>query len=139
MKLLFFTSLISLALASSGCGKDPASAIGETTQFNFTMRDPATDEDVHRMYEVNVPANYDPNTKYPVVLWFHGWYNVEELDTPFVDVGQKNGAITVYPLGYDDEADGPGRNSWNVGDANSTLTCTSMTSSVCYKSCKKLN
>ena len=99
------------------------------------MLDPATNETIQRTYEVNVPANYNPKAQHPVVFWFHGWFNVQTLDKPWIDVGQKNNIITVYPLGYDDEPDGPGRNSWNVGDAGNTATCTTKTDGVCYKSC----
>lgn len=103
------------------------------------MHDPATDEEVTRSYHVNLPAGYKPGHQHPVVFWFHGWGD-DPTYFPFVDIGQQHQVISVYPLGMDDEdvEPGQGRISWNVGDANSTSTCTSMTESACYKSCKKL-
>jgi len=61
--ILSFISLSSISLAKqqSGCGHAPASVIGESTDFNLTMRDPATGDEVLRTYAVNVPATYDPN------------------------------------------------------------------------------
>ena len=132
--------IFAVVSSHSGCKQEPASAAGQTTNFNFTMRDPATDEDIERSYKVNVPESYDPSKQYPVVYWFHGWSSGSGQTNEFVTVGQANDVITVYPLGMADEtAKSPGRNSWNVGDANRTNTCTTTTDDVCYTSCKKLN
>jgi polyhydroxybutyrate depolymerase len=141
---MIYTLIISLILATaschSGCNIEPASAIGKTTDFNFTMHDPATDQDIVRSYKINVPSNYDPSKKYPVVYWFHGWSSGSGQTNEFVTVGQANDVITVYPLGMADETEkSPGRNSWNVGDANRTNTCTRTTGDVCYTSCRNLN
>jgi hypothetical protein len=61
LTLLFVSIFTSTAAKQSGCGQPPASAIGESTDFNFTMHDPATGDDVLRTYTVNVPGTYDPN------------------------------------------------------------------------------
>lgn len=129
------------AAKQSGCGLPPASVIGESTNFNLTMRDPATGDDVLRTYAVNVPATYDPNKKYPVIYWFHGWSDMPTDRFLFDPIGQENGVITVYPMGMNDEDTVPPRYSWNFGDANHTNTCTSQSepASSCYNSCKKLN
>ena len=71
--LAILSFLVTLVSSRSGCSQEPASKVGKTTDFNFTMHDPATGEQIERSYKVNVPANYDPSRKYPVVYWFHGW------------------------------------------------------------------
>jgi len=58
---VIFSFILAVVSSRSGCQEKPASAVGKTTNFNFTMHDPATDEDIERSYKVNVPANYDPS------------------------------------------------------------------------------
>jgi hypothetical protein len=118
----FFAASLIQAVFSSGCGKNPATSIGQTELVKFSMVDPATNDNVERTYKINLPSSYDANTQYPVIFWFHGWYNVEDLPTPFVDIGQAHDVITVYPLGMDDTASG--ENSWNFGTAGETNICT---------------
>jgi len=107
------------------------------------MVDPATKETLNREYTVNLPANYKPGVQYPVILWFHGWYD-DATYWPFIDVGQKNDVITVYPLGMSDvegaKPDDHSGISWNVGDGGNTATCSPVTTvPTYYKSCRKLD
>lgn len=65
--------------------------------------------------------NYDFSKKYPVILWFHGWGGGVNDTGYFSKLGQKEGIITVNPIGMDDYKNGTGGrgfDSWNVGDAN---------------------
>jgi predicted peptidase len=71
--IVIFSFILAIVSCRSGCRNEPASEAGKTTNFDFTMHDPATDEDIERSYKINVPANYDPSKQYPVVYWFHGW------------------------------------------------------------------
>ena len=130
MKILTgLLALISLTSANKTPGCDivqPPHRLGKSTHHNLTMVDPATNETLTRDYTVKLPANYIPGTEYPVVFWFHGWYD-DPTYWPFVDVGQKNNVITVYPLGMSDvegvKPDDHSGISWNVGDAGNTATC----------------
>ena len=108
--------------------------------MNMTLQDPATGETMFRYYYVNLPADYDETKEYPIIMWFHGWGSVTRpTNSNFEQLGQKEGIITVYPIGMGDELGEAARNSWNVGDAGNTFTCTENTVSSCYVSCKKLN
>ena len=84
-----------------------------------------------------MPKNYDPTKPYPVVIWFH-WWGDNYTYLPYTELGEKEDFITVNPWGMADLNNTP-ITSWNVGDANQTVTCTKEKPMYCYNSCAKLN
>lgn len=93
-----------------------------------------------RSYDINLPKNYDKNKQYPVIFWFH-WWGDDLTYQPYIDLGQRDDVITVYPEGMSDykRNKNPGYTSWNVGDGGLENSCTENTYAYCYKSCIALN
>ncbi len=71
---------------------------------------------VNRSYLLHLPKNYDPDKKYPLVLFFHGYGNspkIAEWYSGMSRKGDREGFIVVYPKGT---GYGPGFYlSWNAG------------------------
>lgn len=64
--------------ATSGCGK--FQFLPGATQYRFGLKSSSKD----RSYSYHLPASYDKNTQYPVVVGFHGSSSVGlffEMDT----------------------------------------------------------
>jgi len=70
----------------SGCGNAPPTARGKTVSRQMTINDPIMGEYVNRTYEIDLPKNYDPAKKYPVIYWFH-WWGDDLTYQPYVDLG----------------------------------------------------
>ncbi|KAH7397384.1 Alpha/Beta hydrolase protein [Pyrenochaeta sp. MPI-SDFR-AT-0127] len=90
--------------ASSGCGK-PAFLPG-ITQFRFFLKSSGND----RSYSFHLPASYDPNKAYPVVLGFHGSSSIGtffELDTKMSEKRYSENKIMIYPNGIQGSWAGP--------------------------------
>ena len=105
---------------------------------NIYITDPNTGEAFNRKYAINLPKNYDKTKQYETVMWFH-WWGDPLVYKPYIDIGQRDGVITVYPHGMADFRNGVGWSSWNTGpDTWTDVTCTTDTFSYCYKSCKKM-
>lgn len=72
-------------------------------------------------------------------MWFH-WWGDPLIYKPYIDIGQREDVITVYPHGMADYSDGIGWSSWNIGPITwDNLTCSDQTWSYCYRSCSKIN
>lgn len=95
------------------------------------MTDPATGQEVDRTYYVNVPDGVQEGAA--VIFWFHGFCD-DLSKQPFVDVGEENGVITVYPQGMSDYSEA-GYYSWNCGDNNKVNSCTTLAEPYCFDSC----
>ena len=74
-------------------------------------------EDMERCWNVFVPEGLDPSEDVPMVIDLHGntltMQNQRDL-SEFDDIAEENGAIAVWPQGYD--------NSWNAGYCCSTAS-----------------
>ena len=44
-----------LGLSSTGCGSKPGIPTGSSEKMKMVVHDPATDEDIERIYYVNLP------------------------------------------------------------------------------------
>lgn len=78
--------------ASSGCGK-PAFLPG-ITQYRFFLKSSGKD----RSYAFHLPASYDRNKAYPVVVGFHGSSSIGtffELDTKMSE-GRYSGDVSTF-------------------------------------------
>ena len=133
IKFVYFLFLSALAIyvqASAGCGKSLPDGVkaGKTTFQQMLVKDPATGEEFKRNFTINIPHSYNSSIEHPVILWFHGWGGATNDVGYFSKLGQKEGIITVNPIGMADYYNGTsefgGWESWNVGDANQTVTCT---------------
>jgi polyhydroxybutyrate depolymerase len=80
---------------SSGCGKAPPTAIGQTETLSTTF------DGLNRTYNVHLPPSYDPNTPQSLVVVFHGYggsaEGVENETTLMSPHADANGYIVVYP------------------------------------------
>lgn len=103
----------------------------------------------NRHYNIQLPSNYNGLTKTPLMFYFHGWaeaWPCEPRDASmgqchFHEVGDKNGYITVLPLGM---ADGyENFSSWNVFSNGRDDVCTEEVANegfpMVYTSCETLN
>ena len=124
---------------SPGCGKDVPYPPGENHLREIYITDPATGEAFNRKYVVNLPANYDNTKEYDVIMWFH-WWGDPLIYKPYIDIGQRDGVISVYPHGEKDYSTGSGWSSWNIGPTTQhDDSCTEDTYGYCYRSCEKLD
>jgi len=67
-------------------------------------------DDVTRSYVVHLPAGYNKQQHYPLVILFHGRnQDADDMEriTHFNQLADKNGIIAIYPIAA--------RGSWNVG------------------------
>ncbi|KAF2635584.1 alpha/beta-hydrolase [Massarina eburnea CBS 473.64] len=89
---------------SSGCGT-PAFLPG-VTQYRFGLKSSGKD----RSYSYHLPANYDANKRYAVVVGFHGSSSIGaffELDTKMSEARYSGDKIMIYPNGIDGTWAGP--------------------------------
>ena len=137
LSLLLVSNTVEAA-GSPGCGKDVPYSPGTTHVRQLHVKDPNTGEAMNRKYAINLPANYDNTKEYPVIMWFH-WWGDPLIYKPYIDIGQKEGVVTVYPHGMADFRNGVGWSSWNIGPSTwDDVSCTDNTFSYCYKSCHKI-
>lgn len=88
----------------SGCGK--LVALPGITSYRFNLQSSG----VSRDYSYHLPANYDPNRPYPVVIGFHGSSSIGlffELDTKLSSNRYSSDKIMVYPNGLGGSWAGP--------------------------------
>lgn len=97
---------LALFFRSSGCGLDSGFITGECTVMS---------EGVERVYYLNLPEDYDPNTLYPLIFAFHGlggdYTSYSEGRSNNLQEVMGDEAILVYPnalLSETDVAD------WNI-------------------------
>lgn len=90
--------------ASPGCGK--SAFLPGLTQHRFGLKSSGKD----RSYSFHVPASYEANKVYPVILGFHGSSSIGaffELDTKMSEARYSADAIMVYPNGEGGSWAGP--------------------------------
>ncbi|KAF1829864.1 alpha/beta-hydrolase, partial [Decorospora gaudefroyi] len=90
--------------SSTGCGKPPF--LPGLTQYRFNL----ISSGKSRSYSYHLPASYDPDTAYPVVLGFHGSSSIGaffELDTKMSASRYSGEKIMLYPNGMDGSWAGP--------------------------------
>ena len=143
--------------SSLGCGKDPKISLGQVVKEKIVVYD--KNFRTERDYAIQLPKNYSPNKTYPLVVWFHGQFDVwpayvggkEYEGNGWFDLALKKDFIMVAPKGMSDYGDEPiadddenNKHAWNVGlydegmeKANST--CYPTRENSCYNSCKKLD
>lgn len=128
--------LVHAVPAHTGCGSTrwiPGSTVSETI----------TDQGRERVFNVFVPNGYEPDTRTPIVLYFHGWGGNGNLNWM---TNEANSAtfIAVGPTGVGGGAnpDG-GANSWNGGGSTTSsggfgppdASCAEGSPQYCYDSC----
>jgi hypothetical protein len=98
--------------------------------------------DVHfgntkRHFYIELPTNYNKNTKYPLLMYFlgHGMVGVHDNS---IDGGRRLNWITVYPQGMNDEPVYQ-ETGFNVPHKKNDMNmCNRGTNGPCYDSCNKL-
>lgn len=124
---------------SSGCGTTSSSfPAGKITSTTISVQDPGfSGGNVNRHYKVSVPKDYDAGSSAPILLHFHGFCGSENSQSGLSQIGEENGAITVWLRGQGDGS----CNSWNNLNAGSVgdESCTNRAKAECYTSCDRLN
>ncbi len=94
-----------ITAAATGCGHIPPVAVGVSTSITIPVNS-ATSEGFHtRIAIVHVPATYDVQHRYAVVLSFHGYGgHATDMDhsSGFSQLAEKQGFLAVYPQGLPD-------------------------------------
>ncbi len=81
----------------------------------FSQEDSLTHDGLIRTYNLHLPAGYDPDSLYPLVINLHGLGSnayEEEVYTGFDNVADTGGFVVVYPNGID--------GTWNISQTNGT-------------------
>ncbi|MFG2045230.1 alpha/beta hydrolase family esterase [Dactylosporangium sp. NPDC048998] len=96
------------AAAHAGCSRAIGAGADRTLSFPV---DPSTAEGAHeRTALVHVPAGYQPDSPYPVLLVYHG-HGGNSADaaasTGFLELADREGFLAVYPQGLPDGHGGP--------------------------------
>lgn len=73
-----------------------------------------------RQYLIHLPKNYDPHSKYPLLLAFHGgggnmYYEADDSRYGFISMSDKDNIIVVFPNGYS-QLPGGKMSTWNAGN-----------------------
>ncbi|PSN75528.1 alpha/beta-hydrolase [Corynespora cassiicola Philippines] len=90
--------------AESGCGK--SHIFPGWTKYRFGLKSSGKE----RSYSYHLPAGYDKDRKYPVVVGFHGSSSIGlffELDTKMSEMRYSGDKIMVYPNGIGGSWAGP--------------------------------
>lgn len=93
---LLSMGIISVPLASGGCGKPAPVPPGESIQQSITSGD------VHRTYLLHLPPDYESGAELPLVLSFHGhasFAGEQEKRTGLSKLADQEGFVAVYPQG----------------------------------------
>lgn len=104
MKWLFVLCSASLVLIFSSCSNKFAHIADETIRHDFEL------QEVERSYLVHLPANYDPQKNYPLILALHGIFSTAEDIAQYSNFNQtadEKEFIVCYPQGY--------KQSWSIG------------------------
>jgi polyhydroxybutyrate depolymerase len=108
--LMFWLGLALIGL--TGCGGSSSSGSSPTSSGTpgFDVNPSLTSGGVSRSYILHIPANFDANALYPLVIVYHGGGGTPQkiiAVTGFSTIADNEGFLVAYPAGID--------NHWNDG------------------------
>ena len=128
------TALI-ITTISGNCLFQTSFPVDNTSLLDMTYED-SDFGTVKRQFWINVPKNYNHTKKHSLLLYFHGTGPTFEYIEKYIEMGDKENMITVFPQGMADGSSGKG---WNVPfKKDDSSICLPDTDGPCYDSCAKL-